>query len=734
MHVNHFLSHSLLLVLSFTLSAAAQDKTTFQTASPWSPEIDLRSDVAIVYGVNDSFSARVKSWRERGYGIHMMTGVAWGGYQDYINGDFDGTNHMDEGQVQQSGEMIMHNPGVPYMVPSTSYIEYLKSKIKAAIDEGVSAIHLEEPEFWNRGGYSEGFKREWQSYYNEPWQAQHSSPDATYRSAKLKYHLYFRALKELFLFAKEYSEQQGRRVECYVPTHTLINYSAWGIVSPESSLSDLPGMDGYIAQVWTGTARTPTYYQGIEKERTFENAFLEYGSMLAMTQPTGRRVYFLTDPIEDNPNHTWEDYKKNYEATFTAQILYPSVAHYEVMPWPDRIFRGSYRREGTNERHGIPSDYATQILVMINALNQMESDDTSLPGTQGIGVLLSDTMMFQRFPTHAGYEDPRLSNFYGMAMPLVKQGIPINLVQMENLLQPDTLKNIRILLMSYANMKPLNPEYHAALIEWLKQGNALIYLGRDLDPFQNVREWWNQDEQNYSAPAQHLFELAGITDNVPQDETRTFPVGKGFLTISRIDPKEIVMERPQPVNPETLITSLMEKMKAAKSAPPDWNYTPKNHFHLQRGAFDVVAVLDESASGLPYRVEAPGIDLFDPTLPVRDGKVLQPDERALLLNLNRIAKDHPQVLASASRVSDENIQPDSYSFTMKSPSGTQGVARLWLPRQPKNIKASLPDKTDVELQSEWHSATSTLLLRYPNHPDGVQFNIEFQDMAKDTMK
>ena len=157
-----------------------------------------------------------------------------------------------------------------------------------------------------------------------------------------------------------------------------------------------------------------------------------------------------------------------------------------------------------------------------------------------------------------------------------------------------------------------------------------------------------------------------ITDNVPQDETRTFPVGKGFLTISRIDPKEIVMERPQPVNPETLITSLMEKMKAAKSAPPDWNYTPKNHFHLQRGAFDVVAVLDESASGLPYRVEAPGIDLFDPTLPVRDGKVLQPDERALLLNLNRIAKDHP--LCWHPPPAPRMKHPaDSYSFTMKSP-------------------------------------------------------------------
>jgi hypothetical protein len=47
------------------------------------------------------------------------------------------------------------------------------------------------------------------------------------------------------------------------------------IVSPESSLAQRDGCDGYIAQVWTGTARTPNVYRGIRKERTFETAYLE---------------------------------------------------------------------------------------------------------------------------------------------------------------------------------------------------------------------------------------------------------------------------------------------------------------------------------------------------------------------------------------------------------------------------------------------------------------------------
>ena len=255
----------IVLVGVVTASEENPERTVFQTASGWMPELDLRSDVAIVYGVNASFTERARGWRERGYGIHLMTGVAWGGYQDYLDGAFDGGKHWDEGQVDREGKMIMHGTRVPYMVPSLSYVEYLKSLVKTAIDEGVTAIHLEEPEFWNRGGYSEGFKKEWEAFYHEPWQAPHDSPESSYRSARLKYHLYFRALQEIFRYAKEYSESKGQRVRCYVPTHTLINYSAWGIVSPESSLADLPGMDGYIGQVWTGTARTPVIYNGIER-------------------------------------------------------------------------------------------------------------------------------------------------------------------------------------------------------------------------------------------------------------------------------------------------------------------------------------------------------------------------------------------------------------------------------------------------------------------------------------
>jgi hypothetical protein len=527
--------------------ANAQEKTAFQTSHAWIPEIDVRSDIAIVYGVSErggvKFEDRVKSWRDRGYTVHFMTGIAWGQYDDYFLGKWDGKNHLGEGQVTQKGDTIWHGKNIPYVVPVASYIEWMKKGVvKRVIDAGVGSIYLEEPEFWARAGYSEVFKKEWQKYYGFPWRPQHESPENTYLSSKLKYQLYYNAIKEVSDYAKAYGKTKGMDVKVYIPTHSLVNYSSWKIVSPEASLASLPGIDGYIAQVWTGTSREPTYFNGLQKERVFENAFLEYGSMVSMTAPTKRKLFFLTDPIEDWPRD-WADYKKNYEATFTAELLYPKVADYEVMPWPERIYTHTYKLANSDEKVLIPKYYSTQMQVMVNALNDIQTSSNTVTGTGGIGVLMSNTLMFQRFPTHDGFEDPQFSNFYGQTLPLVKRGVPVQTVHMENLSYPATLKGIKVLVLSYSNMKPVSPAVHRYLADWVNKGGVLIYCGRDDDPYQKVMEWWNTKGNTFAAPSDHLFSLLHISriadKKKPQvlasasriyDETRT---GKTYSFITK---------------------------------------------------------------------------------------------------------------------------------------------------------------------------------------------------------
>ena len=439
------------LIIAFVVSGVAgmygqegrRERTAFQTGQPWKPTTDTRADVAIVYGVGGNpseersgltFEERVQSWRDKGYTTHFMTGIAWGEYQDYFTGAWDGRWHLDEGQVTREGDTIWHGHMVPYIVPSMNFIRYMKERhIKRVIDAGIDAIYLEEPEFWARGGYSEAFKREWKAYYGFDWRPQHESAENTYLSNKLKYHLYYRALDECFTYAKAYGKSKGMDVRCYVPTHSLVNYAQWQIVSPEASLASLDCVDGYIAQVWTGTSREPNYFDGVARERVFETAFLEYGCMESMTAPTGRKVFFLTDPIEDRARD-WADYKRNYQATFTAKLLYPANNNYEVMPWPDRIYEGLYRVSATSDRkERIPRFYSTQMQVMINSLNDMPLSDNKVSGPEGIGVLMANSLMFQRAPRPiVGYDDPQLSNFYGLAMPLVKRGVPVRIVHLEN--------------------------------------------------------------------------------------------------------------------------------------------------------------------------------------------------------------------------------------------------------------------------------------------------------------
>jgi hypothetical protein len=709
-----------------------KEKTSFQTGPAFDPRYDVRSDVAIIYGLHSNadegvadwkntiglgkdLADRLNSWKRNGYITQFMTGIAWGEYENYFNGKFDGKKHDEDGQVDKNGKILWHHVGVPYIVPSESYIRYFKSMIKTVIDHGITSIYLEEPEFWTKAGYSESFKKEWLKYYGSPWRPQHESPEATYLSSKLKYHLYYNALKEVFRYAKTYGTSKCLYVKCYVPTHSLLNYTAWGIVSPEASLASLPGMDGYIAQVWTGTARTPNYFNGVLKERVFENAFLEYSTMISMTAPTNKKIFLLTDPVEDRPR-TWDDYKKNYQATFTAELMYPMVNNYEVMPWPSRIYLGKFKLENDNTPQPIPQQYATQIQVMINTLNDMPLSKNKVSGSHGIAVLLSNSLMFQRYPYHGKREDPELSDLYGILLPLLKRGVPVETVHMENL-KYNPLKNIKVLVMSYSNMKPHSPEVHKYLAAWVKKGGVLVYVSRDDDPFQTVKEWWNTKDYKFKTPVEHLFKTLGINN---RGEQNSFACGKGNFVIVNNNPNEFVVTPNNDSNFVKLVKDLYEKNANAGKL------IFKNNFYLERGAYTLASVMNEMKDTSSLQIKGPVIDLFDPDLPVLPNKIIKPGEQTFLYCLERVAdKNTPAVLCSASRIYLEKRSRNSYSFVAKSPSGTMNVMRILLPAGPKEAFVSNSKFRLSNVSNDWDSETNTLLLKFENSSDGINVKLNW---------
>ncbi|MFO0889951.1 MAG: hypothetical protein U0790_12530 [Isosphaeraceae bacterium] len=604
------------------------------------------------------------------------------------------------------------------MCPGPNFGNYLAGRVLAAIEAGAEAIHLEEPEFWARAGYSEGFKRAWRNAYGEAWIPPHSSPAARYKASRLKYDLYRQALKQVFDTVRADNARTGRKVPCYVATHSLINYAQWGIVSPESSLLSV-GADGFIAQVWTGTARTPNVYEGRLQERTFETAFLEYGAMVAATRGSGGRLWLLHDPVEDDPDHSWDDYRTNWQCTVVASLLWPEVARYEVAPWPERVFRGRYPVVERSKRNRIlpvrtepiSTSYATELLVVMNALNDMEQTELGWDcGTRGIGIVVSDSMMFQRAEPEPS--DPHLGSFYGLALPLLERGIPVEPVQLEALNRPGNLERYRVLVMTYEGMKPMSPDVHEAIAGWVKGGGVLIFVDADRDPYNAVAGWWSRIEPKGRIPREVLFATLGIGEAAKPGEQA---VGKGALLLQASSPAALSYDP----RGATEVRDLVRKACARAGL----EYREASRIVLRRGHYMIGAGMDDPGSRPRDVLEGAFIDLFDADLPIVSSVSLDGRRKVLLYDLDRDPRPGPRVVAAACRTLGTAPRGDGgLEFTAIGPDRTEAVIRIRLAASPRTV--TVDGQPLAESARAWDEVSRTLRLKFPNQPAGRKVLIE----------
>lgn len=718
-----------------------EERTGVQESADFDPIFDVQSDFVMVYGFHN-LKERIAKWKKRGYVIHLMTGVSWGEYKDYLYGEFDGIDHHDEGQRHRDGSEKAHGVDVPYMVPSNSFAHYLAEGLKKAVDWGVEAIHLEEPEFWVETGYSDAFKREWQIYYKEPWQDPQESADAQYRASKLKQYLYTRTLDRLCSELKEYAMvKYGKLLRFYVPTHSLINYTQWKIVSPESALIDLPTIDGYIAQIWTGTARTRNIYRGDKKERTFETAFLEYGVMQELVRGTGRRMWYLADPIEDDPRHSWKDYRENYYRTVTASLFHPEISDYEVSPWPARVMRGRHLAEGgahdlpipipgnlpegpnhgksmpKGERVRIPPIYKTNLLSVMHTLRDMadQPDHEWISNTAEVGIFIADSAMYQRHypagdPEEREAEGDTFSPFYGLALPLLKAGVCTRPLQLDNLRRfagyADAYKTM---VLSYEFMKPSSPDINQVLAGWIRGGGTLIYVGDGSDAFHGVREWWNSGTNSYNTPAEHLFEILGLS-RVPEDGL--YSVGEGKLLVINRHPTTLANDAESSDHFRDAVLSLL-------------SMNPIASMILRRGAYYVTAMLDETPKSHSDVLKGNYINLYDHLLPVMEDPILEPGCVGLWYDVSRIDRTQgSEIIALSGRAEKIAYGQRSLTFVSRSPSEMEVAARIWTCRPPKSITIQTKGQQQ-SLSFEYEPDSETTYFTYPSDGERVTVKIRF---------
>lgn len=734
--------------------------TGVQDVSPWLPQTDLQYDFVMVYGTDAGMPERVRKYREKGYVVHLMTGSAWGEYQDYLNGEWDGIDHWDESQLDRFGKPILHGVEVPYLCPTLPFCEYLTEKIKIAVDVGVEAVHLEEPEFWDDGGYSPAFQREYEAYYGENWVPPHLSCENRYKTSALKVYLYRRLVEYVSRGLKKYArEKYGRDLKFYVPTHSLVNYTQWKILSPEGTLLDIPTVDGCIAQVWTGTSRVGNVYRGRYAERTFETAFLEYGVMQELVRGTGRRMWFLHDPVEDNPENTWEEFRKNYLKTVIASLLHPEVHHYEVSPWPARVFNGVYPKkqamaggmrpgETMEGAKPIPPTYAELLCALTQTLGDMEQKASHFVGdTPKIGIFMADSGLYQRtYPDNVphspggvnGVNDMVLSlqrreragedvtadsaafmarinaeeglyndyvtagpfpHFFGMAMPLLKAGIPLRPVQLENVGRYDNyLSEYDTLILSYEFIKPRQPEYHAVLAHWVRKGGRLIYVGDGSDPYHRAQGWWNTDGNCYPNPAEHLFETLGI-----DGAEGVHPVGKGMAAVYALSPARITLRAEAAENWQKFVRNV---------AAPD--YVERNHFAMQRGPYRIAAVMEEGMNEDVLTLRGTFADLLENDFPILREKVLQPGDNALLFDLDAVKEERVRIIGTSARIFSLEETEAGYTLTCKAAAGITVHMRLKLAKPVFSASAVDEQGKQLKVDTKWDEKTSTLLLAFPS--------------------
>jgi len=349
---------------------------------------------------------------------------------------------------------------------------------------------------------------------------------------------------------------------------------------------------------------------------------------------------------------------------------------------------------------------------VFSALNDMNQSRIEWDcGTGGGGVLVSDSLMFERGDPQPS--DPHLSHIYGLALPLLKRGIPVTPVQLENSTIAHYLDGFRVLLLTYQGMKPLSPEVHAALADWVKAGGALVVCDDDSDAFNQVKEWWNSDSLSYATPREHLFEKLGLKGNTPPKFGELHPVGKGFLFSLRDNPVNYAANMR---DEDRLIDAV--KTAAAKIGV---KWRESNYLSLRRGPYLVAAGLDESIAGDAKELKGRFVNLFDAELRVQNRISLLPGSRYLLLDLEAGHGPAPKVLASACKVIPGKQDKESFSMAVEGIVDTSGIILVNTEKAPRTVTlAGNPVET-----VEFSAGDKLLWIRFPNEPRQRELVVNF---------
>ncbi|MBN2138274.1 MAG: hypothetical protein JW720_10735, partial [Sedimentisphaerales bacterium] len=684
-------------------------KTIFQTNTACDGRLAIAVDAVILHRHGADFAAQLKSWRDAGFTVGRMFFADSDAANEYWTGKWDATPHGDDVERDSQGNIVKCAGVRPYMLPTEGWIRYLEEMTRKSIDAGAQAILPEEPLAHVFTGYEKSFRLLWQDRYKTPWQGQHESAKARFLTAQLKNELYIELERRLLEQTRKSAASQGRKVPFILPIHSLYSNIAAQLVAPLGTSTAVPGIDGYIGQIWTGPVNWALGSYDSPRKSFFTSAYVLYDYFTQLTVASSRKLWLLVDPVEDDPNHKWAEFAQWYKHCIAAMLLSRDVDSYEIMPWPDRIFLPGY---GTGGKTPAPEDYRITILAVTQALQEIpaggkyltqkpqgRTEDDAVTG--GIGIAIADTLMWQKL------EHPRLQGVYSLLLPLVERGIPVSSCLLERLGDDAYMSRFDVIVLSYESFKPLESSMNVALADWVRAGGSLVCLGGcgdDLDLSKGL--WWR--DLGFESPLNHLL---GLLNSNPKADAE-WKFAKGAVIRNHISPKAFA----DPAKADEIYLPLLETaLRHAGSQPLK---TPGS-FCMKRGPFIVA-----HAETAPLQISGRLIDIFDPNLPLLAGVELQPGQSGLYRDVEDIiARAAPAVLHATHRLGAQEYENGALTFTIRGPKGTPAVARVFLPDSDE-------PKVTVTNAEGWNTTPTvekhrdTIRIQLANSPAGATVKVE----------
>ncbi|MFI4912358.1 MAG: hypothetical protein ACIAQZ_11890 [Sedimentisphaeraceae bacterium JB056] len=673
-------------------------KTFFQTNKEYDRQLDFSTDAVVLHPHNILPHNNIRmhdSWKGKADVIGRMFFSDSDDLNEYWKGLWDGESHTDETEVDSEGNTVMCSGIRPYMLPTEGWIKYLiDKKVRPSLDNGVNAVLPEEPLAHTFSGYEDAFKLIYEKYYNTKWQGENSSAIAYYKTAYLKSVLYNNLETTLAEFTKQYASENNKNIDFVVPVHSIFSNKATNIVAPLGLSLKNDDFDGYIGQVWTGPINWALKNYNSDEKSFFTSAIVLYDYFAQLVIGTDKKMWLLVDPVEDDPNHDWEDFKSWYQQCTVAMLMMTDIDSYEIMPWPERVFLNNTFTPGIedNAQELVPAGYLKQILSVTQVLQDVRlGGDWLSCNSQGqIGIAVADSTMWQK------NEEVILDGLYGLRLPLLHKGILASNFIMERLADVEYTKRFSVIVVSYKDFKPYEQWMNELLIEWVSNGGVLVVIGHESDELDREESFWWKDK-GLDSPTDALLDGFGF-----ELDAGSWGYGEGEVVYYKETPSDYVDV-------------------VSKAASLTNNVTEQSgYFAVRRGDFVIAYSQTEQ-----YLLDGLFVNVFEENLSLQNGINLEPGQYGIFKDVSSKLNDVPCVLHTTYRLMKEKYFDDVLHFCLKAPKVTETAAKISLGgRTVKNISA----ESDGKKLSLCHCRddSCTILITVPSRAEGVDIKIEFE--------